>query len=141
MTSEQLIKEQRKEFNNKFELEAQGCSECGGFELIDKTKIKFPKGQYHCEFDLEAVFEWHIAQLKKFIDQEIERKKVKKKELPQIKELPEKYKDNLQVNSETMPIIMHNAIAMSYIGTFEYGYNQAIDEDIAHLTSLKELIK
>lgn len=84
---------------------------------------------------------WFNEALSRVIDQEIERKNGIKKKLPKIKEFPEKYKDNMEINSETIPIAMHNAIAMNYIGSFEYGYNQAIDEDIAHLTSLKELIK
>lgn len=79
--------------------------------------------------------------VRKVIDQEIERKKGMRKELPQIKKLPEKYKDNIEVNPETISIAMNNVIAMNYIGHYEYGYNKAIDEDIAHLTSLKELIK
>jgi len=115
MTLQELIKKQRKEFNNRFELEAQGCSECGGFELIDKTKIRFPKGKYYCEFDLEAVFEWHMTQLKKFIDQEIERKNGMRKEIPPYGNLSQ-----LRINC---------------------AYNECLDEDITHLTSLKELIK
>lgn len=43
------------EFDEKFELESQGCSECGGFELIDKTEIRYPESEYHCEFDLDKV--------------------------------------------------------------------------------------
>lgn len=79
--------------------------------------------------------------LAQFINKEIERKKGMRKELPQIKKFPEKYKDNIEVNPETISIVMNNVIAMNYIGHYEYGYNKAIDEDIAHLTSLKELYK
>lgn len=43
------------EFNNTFELESQGCSECGGTELIDKREIRFPKGKYYCEWDLKKI--------------------------------------------------------------------------------------
>lgn len=45
----------REEFEEKFELERQGCSECGGFELVDKTEIRYPQGKYHCEYDLDKV--------------------------------------------------------------------------------------
>ena len=64
-----------------------------------------------------------------------------KKEVPTLKEYPDKYKhgDTIELNSETVPIAIHNAL---YLGNdYNVGYNQAIDEDIAHLTSLKELIK
>jgi len=44
-----------REFNEKFELEYTGCSECGGSELIDKTEVRYPKGEYHCEYDLDKV--------------------------------------------------------------------------------------
>jgi len=43
------------EFDKIFELESQGCSECGGTELIDKREIRFPKGKYHCEWDLDKI--------------------------------------------------------------------------------------
>jgi len=42
-------------FDEKFELESEGCFECGGFELIDKTMEKYPKGTYHCEYDLDKI--------------------------------------------------------------------------------------
>lgn len=52
-----------KDFDEIFELESQGCLECGGFELIDKREIRYPKGEYHCEYDLEKI--------KAFITQEL----------------------------------------------------------------------
>lgn len=59
------IKQKAREmFDEKFELESQGCSECGGFELIDKTEIRFPRGKYYCEYDLDKI--------KSFIDQIID---------------------------------------------------------------------
>lgn len=59
------IKQKAREmFDEKFELESQGCSECGGFELIDKTEIRFPRGEYHCEYDLDKI--------KSFMDQIID---------------------------------------------------------------------
>jgi hypothetical protein len=36
-------------FRDKFEYEDKGCSECGGSELIDKTEVRYPKGEYYCE--------------------------------------------------------------------------------------------
>lgn len=44
-----------KSFDDKFELESEGCSECGGFELIDKTMERYPRGKYYCEYDLEKI--------------------------------------------------------------------------------------
>lgn len=102
MTSEQLIK-----------------------EWLDSHKYVYYNKD--CSFDsvtLDGNFNL-LDLLNRFIDQEIERKNGMKKKLPKIKEFPEKYKDNMEINSETIPIAMHNAIAMNYIGSFEYGYNQA----------------
>ncbi len=48
-----LTKEILEEFDEKFELESQGCSECGGDHLIDKTETRYPKGGYHKEYDLD----------------------------------------------------------------------------------------
>lgn len=42
-------------FDERFELEFDGCSECGGGNLIDKTQIRFPKGEYHQEWDLQTI--------------------------------------------------------------------------------------
>lgn len=53
-----------KRFDDRFELESQGCSECGGYELIDKTEKRYPKGKYYCEQDLEKI--------KSFIQSEID---------------------------------------------------------------------
>lgn len=44
-----------KMFDERFELEIVGCSECGGTELIDKTQLRYPKGSYHCEWGLEKI--------------------------------------------------------------------------------------
>lgn len=43
------------EFDKIFELEAQGCSECGGYELVDNRETRYPKGKYHCEYNLEKI--------------------------------------------------------------------------------------
>lgn len=51
-------------FDGTFELTSEGCSECGGFELIDKREIPYPKGKYHCEYDLDKI--------KSFIRSEVE---------------------------------------------------------------------
>lgn len=57
-----LPKEIEDRFDNRFTLESQGCSECGGFELIDNSEIRFPKGTYYCEYDLEKIKSF-IAQI------------------------------------------------------------------------------
>jgi hypothetical protein len=60
--------EREREFDKRFELESQGCSECGGFELIDKQEIRFPKGKYYCEFDLEKIKRWHSSSIKEILE-------------------------------------------------------------------------
>lgn len=55
ITIEQLKEETAREFDEKFEYESEGCSECGGFQLIDLKEVRFPKGKYYCEYDLEKV--------------------------------------------------------------------------------------
>lgn len=59
-----MNKDMSKRFDDRFELESQGCSECGGYELIDKTEKRYPKGKYYCEYDLEKI--------KSFIQSEID---------------------------------------------------------------------
>ena len=44
-----------KTFDEKFELEQPSCSECSGTELIDKTEVRYPKGSYHNEWDLDKI--------------------------------------------------------------------------------------
>jgi len=61
------------EFDERFELEAQGCSECGGFELIDKKEEQFPKGKYHCEYDLEKIKSFLSTKIAQAIAEERER--------------------------------------------------------------------
>ena len=61
------------EFDKRFELEAQGCSECGGFELIDKKEEQFPKGKYHCEYDLEKIKAFLITSIKQALAEEREK--------------------------------------------------------------------
>lgn len=56
--SQKEIEELVEEFRGRFELENQGCSECGGFELVDMEETRYPKGEYHCEYDLEKVYDW-----------------------------------------------------------------------------------
>lgn len=51
-----------KEFDDRFELESQGCSECGGFELVDRREERYPKGKYHCEYDLEKIKDFILQQ-------------------------------------------------------------------------------
>ena len=55
MTQQNKDKEILEEFDEKFELEFNGCSECSGCELIDKTETPYPEGKYHCEWDLSKV--------------------------------------------------------------------------------------
>ena len=55
----ELIESRQKLFRETFELENEGCSECGGFELIDKTQVRYPKGKYHCEYDLSKIESFH----------------------------------------------------------------------------------
>jgi hypothetical protein len=50
-----ILEKEQEVFDEKFELEMTGCSECAGSELIDKTQIKYPEGKYHCEYDLEKI--------------------------------------------------------------------------------------
>jgi hypothetical protein len=78
MTTPQQYKEQVIEkFDEQFELESEGCSECGGFELIDKTEVRYPRGTYHCEFDLEKIKDFLLKSIdgayEKFREEEIER--------------------------------------------------------------------
>ena len=44
-----------KEFDERFELLFEGCSECGGCELVDNLETRYPIGKYHCEYDLEKI--------------------------------------------------------------------------------------
>jgi hypothetical protein len=67
--------ELREEFNKRFELESEGCSECGGFELVDLNETRYPKGKYHCEYDLDKIADWwlekrdqELAELEKELD-------------------------------------------------------------------------
>ncbi len=69
-----------KKFDEKFELEPEGCSECGGFELIDKTEIKYPKGKYHCEYDLEKVKNFLISTIISIYKEEL--KEIERMEKP-----------------------------------------------------------
>lgn len=87
---------------------------------------------------LHDLLKWNVVEI---LNQEIERKKGMKIEVPTLKEYPDKYKqgDTIELNSETVPIAIHNALHQR--NDYKVGYNQAIDEDIAHLISLKELIK
>jgi len=43
----------REEFDKRFELQQQGCMECGGDYLVD---LNIPKGNgYFCEYDLSKI--------------------------------------------------------------------------------------
>lgn len=79
MNLKQLIQERERLFKEKFELESEGCSECGGFELIDTTKVRYPRGDYHCEYDLNGVRQFNQETIKLILEkvvEEIESKKV-----------------------------------------------------------------
>jgi len=67
-----------KEFDERFELESEGCSECGGFELIDKTIERYPNGSYHCEYDLVKIKSF-ISSLLLQRDRELVEKILKRK--------------------------------------------------------------
>lgn len=79
------------------------------------------------------------------LEAELERKKGMMKEELKMKELPEKYKDCITINAETLPIITHNAMVMVADYRERGAYNQAINEDIYYLqdqiTKCKELLK
>lgn len=59
-------------FDARFELESEGCSECSGYNLIDKKEISYPIGKYFCEYNLNKI--------KSFIQQEIELAKKEERE-------------------------------------------------------------
>jgi len=67
MNNKEQTMEER--FAERFELESHGCSECGGFELIDKKEVRYPHGEYHCEYDFDKVLDF----IKQELQQERER--------------------------------------------------------------------
>lgn len=64
-------KEWEERFDKKFELEEQGCSECGGFELVDHNELRYPKGKYHCEYDLDKIKLFISTELQKVKEETI----------------------------------------------------------------------
>jgi len=62
-----------KEFDKSFEYESEGCSECSGYSLIDKTQTPYPHGTYHQEYDLQKIKAFIHHQLQKAREEERER--------------------------------------------------------------------
>jgi len=73
---------------------------------------------------LHDLLKWNVVEI---LNQEIERKKGMKKEIPPYREV----EGNIYTD---VPITRDELIMRTT-------YNECLDEDIAHLTSLKELIK
>lgn len=111
-------KEEEKEFDKRFKLESQGCSECGGFELIDNEEVRYPKGKYHCEYDLDKI---------KLFNRQHRRQLVRK-----VVEILDEWSDDKKIDTDGDADAPEGD--QDFIRGKQYGYNLALS-DLSSLLS------